>query len=147
MGQKFPSDISDDIRIFTIRSKKICRINMKSAYPYSLYPSCTVVELWYYEIQNFAVSRFQDVSGNYIQSSANSCPGTGLLLSRECLSHVTTYFPTFVRTFECLLCHVKVIERYRTNSLDAIFARRTRVRGVTSRGWYSLIGQFTPTRK
>ena len=33
-------------------------------------------------------------------SSAKSGPGTGLLLSRKCLSHDTTYFRTFVRTFE-----------------------------------------------
>ena len=31
-------------------------------------------------------------------------PGSGLLLSRECLSHVTTYIPTFVRTLESMLC-------------------------------------------
>ena len=30
-------------------------------------------------------------------------PGTGLLLSRECLSHDTTYFPTSARTFESML--------------------------------------------
>ena len=43
--------------------------------------------------------------------------GSLLLLSRECSSHVTTYFRTFVRTFERMLCRganirVNAIGRY-----------------------------------
>ena len=54
---------------------------------------------------------------NGILSSAKSGLGTGQLLSRECSSHVTTYFRTFVRSFENMLCRgsnigVKVIGRY-----------------------------------
>ena len=57
---------------------------------------------------------------NPILSSDKNGPGTGLLLSRECSSHVTTYFRTFVWTFESMLCRgsnirVKVIGGTRTN--------------------------------
>ena len=44
-----------------------------------------------------------------ILSSAKSGSGTDRSLSRECSSHVTTYFRTFVRTFEstCLVSWFK----------------------------------------
>ena len=35
--------------------------------------------------------------------------GYRLILSRDCSSHVTTYFSTFVRTFESMLCRVSNI--------------------------------------
>ena len=58
---------------------------------------------------------------SWILNSAKTGPVTGLLLSRECLSHDTTYFRTFVRTFESMLCRgsnirVKVIGRYPDHS-------------------------------
>ena len=44
------------------------------------------------------------VEGGEILSSVNIGPGTGLLLSRECSSHVTLYFRTFVRTEAFCAC-------------------------------------------
>ena len=41
--------------------------------------------------------------GTKVLSSAKSGASTGLLLSRECSSHVTTYFRTFVGTIESIL--------------------------------------------
>ena len=40
-----------------------------------------------------------------------SSSGYRLLLSRECSSHVTTYFRTLVRTFESMLCRGSNIQR------------------------------------
>ena len=70
---------------------------------------------------DFALLLSVGTKREYILSSAKSGPGTGLLLSHECLSHDTTYFPTSVRTLESMLyrgsnIRVKVLGGTRTNS-------------------------------
>ena len=46
-----------------------------------------------------------------IQSSATSGPGTAYYFQAECSSHVTTYFRTFVWTFESMLWRGSNIQR------------------------------------
>ena len=64
-------------------------------------------DFWKADVQKFYVQK--DVldawalSKSAILSSAESGPGTAYCFHRECSSHVTTYFRTFVRTFESML--------------------------------------------
>ena len=74
-------------------------------------------------IGNAAYDISEKIQGKFlkyrnIRSSAKSGAGTAHYFQVECSSHVTTYFHTFVRTFESMLCRgsnirVKIKGRFR----------------------------------